>query len=392
MTRFQFVSEELRSCIPRIQTLRSDDPDAYLLCRHLLRTRTPALRTLKLLGNTSPSTEIFVEPLGDLSPVRHLSAWAWRPPSNAVWLTGLRELILVHLSQLDTDIILVLSVCTSLELLYVRCGDDMVVEDLSGAPSLITLPCLQTMDLAFNSDEPAVNVIRRLVAPQILQARLEIAQVTMDLDQYVADYCKFMSPGERCIQHPNSASILIKGVSNNLNRLVYGTESHQVAISMNSEEALVFYNLVQEFQSLLKEPPLTVTIFRLSVSNWLFLTPLGDQNIRSITAHRCKQVDLLLTAIGASTTNAPTDTMESATIIWPFESLKSLTIYDTDLNVSQITRLVGIRQQYLREHSKRWIEEIVLVNCRLKGMRLPKAVKQLAAMGVTLRGVECSRM
>ncbi|KAG8891877.1 hypothetical protein FRC01_014470, partial [Tulasnella sp. 417] len=205
LTRDQVASEELQTCIPRIQTLRSDDPDAYLLCRYLLRTRTPALQTLKLLGETGP-VERVVEPLGDLSPIRHLTAFSWQPSPGLIWLNGLRELNLAHLSRLNTEIILVLSACTSLESLYVQCGGLRAVGDLQDAPSQVTLPCLQTMDLAFESDDSAVNLIQRLAVPQILRTSLYITRATLNLDLYVADYCAFMSlPGERCIQPPNVA-------------------------------------------------------------------------------------------------------------------------------------------------------------------------------------------
>ncbi|KAG8910972.1 hypothetical protein FRC00_007242 [Tulasnella sp. 408] len=206
------------------------------------------------------------------------------------------------------------------------------------------------------------------------------------------DYGKFMSPGEKCVQYPNFATILINTHSVDQISLTYGTESHRIAFeALDTEEMPALHNLVQTFQTLLKEPPLNVTFIRPSVLHRPFLQSLGDQNIRAFVVHQCNHdsVDAILSAIGENSTDALADSLESATNTWPFESLKFLTIYNADLNVSQVTRLVGIRQQYLRENSKRWLEEIVLVNCRLKGMRLAKAVKQLAAIGVTLDGIAC---
>ncbi|KAG8946945.1 hypothetical protein FRC00_009360 [Tulasnella sp. 408] len=250
------------------------------------------------------------------------------------------------------------------------------------------------MDLAFESDEQAANFIRRLLTPQCLRASLDITLAVENLDQYVADYCQFVSPRDNCIPCPNSATILINSHGPGLLQLFYGTESHRISfIRFSGQGALTFHNVVQELQTSLKEPSLNVTVTQPSVYNVPFLKSLWDQNIRSIVARECERSSLhaLFSAIGESSVDALTDTPESTAITWPFESLKSLTIYDADLNVSQITRLVGIRQQYLQENSKRWLEEIVLVNCRLKGMRLAKAVKQLTAIGVTLRSVACSR-
>ncbi|KAG8910973.1 hypothetical protein FRC00_007243 [Tulasnella sp. 408] len=325
----------------------------------LLGTRTPALRTLELMGATIEADD-FIEPLGDLSPIRNLAASWWQPPSDAVWLTGLRELTLADLPRLNMETFLVISACTSLETLNVRWGYGGIVDDLSDVPSLITLPHLQVMNLSFKSDELAVNIIRRLFTPHCLRASLEITLPTGPLDQHVMDYCKFMSPREKCYQYPSSATILINNPYLDRLSLTYQTESCRIAFGeFDPEEAPAFHNLVQKFQTSLKEPPLT---------------------------------DAILSAIGESLADELADAPESTTITWPFESLKFLTIYDVDLNVSQITWLVGIRQQYLRENSKSWLEEIVLKNCQLKGMRLAKAAKQLAAIGVTLRGVQCSRM
>ncbi|KAG8946946.1 hypothetical protein FRC00_009361, partial [Tulasnella sp. 408] len=78
----ELVSEAMRSCISRIQTLRSDDYRAYLFCRSLLGSRTPALRTLELMGETIEADD-FIEPLGDLSSIRNLAASWWQPPSDA---------------------------------------------------------------------------------------------------------------------------------------------------------------------------------------------------------------------------------------------------------------------------------------------------------------------
>ncbi|KAG8945483.1 hypothetical protein FRC04_000768 [Tulasnella sp. 424] len=392
------VPEKLQSSVTRIQTLRSDDPDAYHLCRWLVRTRTPALQTLGLLGwGLVYSQESNIEPLGDLSPIRHLTAAAWTPPSDASWLAGLQELILTHLDELGAEVFQVLSVCTSLERLRIQCSDVTAANEFPDAPTPITLPCLKTMDLKFYSHKAVMNLIRRLVTPRVLWGNLELQGVVHRLDEHAADYCNFMSSEERSSEYHDSASIRIEHRLGRYARIVYETESRRLALRLpdTTEAAVAFHDLVQESQARLKGPPLTVTTVDLGFeSGVLFFQALSDQNVRTIVAQfQVWPADLLITAIEERcSTNLPGEPPASTSTDWPFGSLESLTIDAApDLDLSRIVRLVEIRRQHPREYSKTWVKEIVLVNCRLKGIELGEAVKQLAAIGVTLRGIACSR-
>ncbi|KIO29059.1 hypothetical protein M407DRAFT_21802 [Tulasnella calospora MUT 4182] len=388
---------ELVWCATRVQTLRSDDPDAHHICRVLLRTPTSTLQTLQLI--VPRHLERSIEPLRDLSVaarIRHLTAVGWRPPSRgAVWLMGLKELVLHDLSQLDAETLLVLSACVNLERLVIQCFSKSHVEGPSGVPSTITLPCLQVMDLIFGSGESARSLIRRLVTPRLLRSSLDVGESALETG-HRADYCRFMSQGEECAQYPKSASIRIETVRLAYTRVVYETESRRFAYErFNSQnQAQTFHDLVQEFQGLLQEPALTVTAIDSSTrirsdDIWLFLKSIGDQNVRTIEALlNGQEADGLLVAIGAPSNR--TDALATNTTTDPsFESLKSIAINNAKLDLARLTGLVETWQRHLQRMSKRWLEEVDLVGCRVREMGLGEAINRLRAIEVTLRCVRC---
>lgn len=277
----------------------------------LLRTRTSTLQTLQLTGPQNPKRPI--EPLSDFSVswrIRHLTAVGWRPsPQGAMWLNGLKELVLHDLSKLDAEILLVLSACVGLERFDIQCAGRIDIKDVPGArvPSTITLPCLQVMDLVFGSDEAAASLIRRLVTPQLLRASLDVGNA--HLSRYHAYYCHFMSQAGGDAQYPTSPTITIEDGDPGYTYVVYETEDRRFTFDVLSTEAQAqaFHDLIQEFHGLYKGPSLTVKSMNSSRSNWMFLKSLGDQNVGTIEAHLDEgnpekgrpEVDGLLKAIGA---------------------------------------------------------------------------------------------
>ncbi|KIO29060.1 hypothetical protein M407DRAFT_21803 [Tulasnella calospora MUT 4182] len=373
---------ELVWCATRVQTLRSDDPDAYRLCKSLLRTRTSTLKTLQLMGlQTFGHVKPSIDPWRDHlvpSQIRHLTAVGWRPSSGAVWLMGLKELVLHDLSQLDAEILLVLSACVSLERLGIQyAGWIDVLEDVPGIPSTITLPCLQVMNLTFRSNDPGTSLTRKLVTPQLRRASLDVG--ASDLNHRRADYCQFMS--QRV--DSNSASIIITiGPTGNAG-IVYETESRRFAFEVSSGEGQLqaYHDLVQEFQSLNKGPSLTVRSMESSYTIWPFLETLGDQNVRTIEVHfGGGEADGLLAALAAPSDLAKLVTGTNTNL--SFESLKSMVIHDANLDPAWLTVLAEAWQRHRRE-SKQW--EVDLVRCSVGATQLTEAVERLADIGVTLR-------
>ncbi|KAG8915755.1 hypothetical protein FRC01_003520, partial [Tulasnella sp. 417] len=372
----------------RVQTLRSDDPHAYNLCRFLLQTRASSLKTLQLIG--PPYQYLVIEPLMGLSMpsgIRRLAAIGWRPPSGAAWLMDLQEMVLDNISQIDAEILLVLRACGSLERLEIHCSGESDSEALSRGPSTITLPYLREMDLIFQSDESAANILQRLVTPQLLRGSLDVGVST--LETHRADYCRFMSQGKGCLRYPSSANIRIEDASSDRTRVVYETENRRFAFMSSSWEhdETAFHDLVQEFQALLKEPALAVTITDSSDYAWMFLRFLAEQNVRTIDAHLPgKHADGLLAALGAPS-NLADVLVANTTTNKSFESLNSIAIHYATLELDRLTELVETRQRQLQGKSKRWVEEVKLVNCHVRAMGLNEASDRLKAIGVTLQNV-----
>ncbi|KIO28681.1 hypothetical protein M407DRAFT_22113 [Tulasnella calospora MUT 4182] len=382
------LPEELRRSCAKVQTLRSEDSNTYGLCRSLLRDPAPALQTLQLTGPLVPPGG-DVEPLGDLPSIYHLTAVWWQPPSDAVWLLGLKELDLYHTSEPNMEVLRVLSACPNLERLTIVDKDDEVIGDPPGVISPITLPRLQSMRLDFISNESAMKLTRRLIAPQCFRRTLSIKEAR-HLGQYVADYRRFMFMEESCTQDPRSACVHIKGFRSGT-ILAYEADSRQLVFGgLPVEEVSAVHGLVQELQQLFKGPLLTVTIDYLFETAWSFLRPLSDQNIRNIVAHfrhSGRGVDDLFKVIGAGFADIPEGTTTNNATDWLSKSLRSIEIHNTSVNLDDFPRLV---EEYLHKSSKALLEEIVLVGCGLAGPEFAQAAERLAAIGITIRDDACS--
>ncbi|KAG8899775.1 hypothetical protein FRC01_010378 [Tulasnella sp. 417] len=305
---------------------------------------------------------------------------------------GLKELALHDISELDAEMLLVLSACENLERLCIQCIGGSGGEDDPRVSSTITLPRLQVMDLKFRWGESAANLIRRLVTPQLLRGSLDVGYSA--LQTHRAAYCRFMSQGKTSLRYPSSADIRIEPLHIALlanRRIVYETEIRRIAFNLPSWENHVqtIHDLVREFQGLFREPALTVTVTDPSDCTWPLLRSLGDQNVRTIDAYLDgEKADDLLTALGAPSdpTNvlATNDATDQA-----FESLKSIAIHDAVLDLAQLTVLFETWQQHLKRKAKRWPDEVDLVDCRVREMGLGEAFDRLEAIGVTLRDVRC---
>lgn len=375
------LPEELRSCY-RIQTLRSNDPKAYRLCRWLLRDRRPGLQTLQLTARSGP-----VEPLGELPSIRHITACWWQPPSTATWLVGLKELVLRNNSEPDAELLQLLSACPNLETFTIFGNDLTAGGELTGA---ISLPRLKSIDLSYNWSATVMKLRERLIIPQCIRRALE-TRWAQRLSQYIADYRRVMSLEESWTQYPKSARILINGAGGSGVHLSYETENRQAGFLVPNEEELpALHDLVQELQDLFQRPSLTVTISNPLRRVCLVLKSLGDQNIQRIVAYpnspasgALQAVDRFLRAIGAPSAVVPDGTLTNAVTDRPFKSLRFIDIRGFTVNLVDFTRLV---EEYLNKNSTPLLEEIVLINCNLEGMELAQAAERLAGVGITLRG------
>lgn len=376
-----YLPEELRSCY-RVQTLRSNDPKAYRLCRWLLRDRRPSLQTLQLTARSGP-----VEPLGELPSIRHITAWWWQPPSDATWLVGLKELVLRNNCEPDVELLRLLSACPNLELFTISGNELTAVEELPGA---ISLPRLRSIDISYNWSATLMTLMERLIIPQCIRRALETRWAPR-LSQYIGGYRRVMSLEESWTQYPKSACILIKGIRGSGVHLSYETENRQARFLVPNEEELpALHDLVQELQDLFQGPSLTVTVRNPSRLVCLVLKSLGDQNIQRIVTYpnspalgALEAVENFLRAIRAPSADVPDGTLTTTATDWPFKSLRSIDIHEATMILPHFTSLV---EEHLNQNSKPLLEEIVLNNCNLEGMELAQATERLAGVGITLRG------
>ncbi|KAG8913310.1 hypothetical protein FRC00_002648 [Tulasnella sp. 408] len=346
-----------------------------------------ALQTLELTGLPDQIEGPTVH-LGNLPSIRHLNATWWQPPSDATWLVGLKELILFPENRPNIESLQVISACVNLERLTIFNGDGIVAEVLQGAIPHITLPRLQNMHLEFRSNESAVNFIRRLITPQCLSRTLIIEEAPR-LRAQVGDYRRFMSPEENCTwQYPESASILIKAAYMGPD-LEYATDSRELRLKISSvQQGPTLHELVQDLQSTLKEPALTVTIDDFSEYTSTYLKSLGNQNIQTIVAHfedTSSEVGDLLELIKTHPTDLPSPDgpTASTTTDGQFKLLRSIYIHNTWVKLVDFTAQV---EEHLHKDFKPLLEEIVFVDCGIGGseITLNQAAERLATIGITL--------
>ncbi|KAG8939997.1 hypothetical protein FRC00_013355, partial [Tulasnella sp. 408] len=270
------------------------------------------------------------------------------------------------------------------------------------------------MRLSCRTNEPAMELIRALVTPQCLR-RLLVIDLASHLGHYVEDYRNFMSPEENCAptQYPQSASVLIQGSQQDTS-LEYSTKTRQFNLGfLGTDDVPAFHNLIQGIQSLLRGPPITLTITDPCGPKWSFLRTFGDENIQAIVANfrynypkaqqysdwgptcslyrsledvNYRATEDLMTAIGADSNYRLFDgSLVDTTAYRPFKSLKSIEIHQAYVDLNDFTRLV---EKYL-QNSKPLLEQIVLVECKLRGMTSTQAAERLAAVGINLRCVGC---
>ncbi|KAG8923192.1 hypothetical protein FRC00_006526 [Tulasnella sp. 408] len=348
----------------------------------------PVLQTLELSASPWMEDESS-EPLGNLPSIRHLGAKWWEPPTDAVWLRDLKELVFWRHQKSITEVLQLLSACASLEQLEIYSMDEVVARELPGAIPAVTLPRLRSICLNFKSDESGVTLIRRLIAPQCLERTLRVEHA-LHLGLYLADYQRFMSLEDEGIrQYPGSAVVNVE-CSWFGTLIEYQTETCKVSLdALRASEVPAFHNLVQEFQKLLKGPSLTLTIKYPTEDTWLFFKSLSNQNVQTIEAYGNQFSDTsdLLEAIGADPPDLPSQdgSVANSTTDRPFKSLSHIYIHDTRVELVDFTRKV---EEYLHKDFKPLLEKIVFVNCRFDGMELAQAAERLVEIGIALQATE----
>ncbi|KAG8982858.1 hypothetical protein FRB90_006497 [Tulasnella sp. 427] len=388
------LCHELLKYATRLRTLRSDSSDTHSLCSSLLQRSLPTLRTLDLFWDDG----VMASP-GHFPEIQYLRIRFAFPSPQLTWLKALKVLILDPIATIEPGVLEVLAQCKGLERLSI-CSFGLILNEIPSAspPSLlpsIPLPKVKEMELAFPRATWALDFAQILVAPRCVYASLTVLEAFISISSPVTRYCNFLLAGLK--YEPNlqtgetPAGIAADYGDDGHLWLRYTTLSRRVNLRLSlshkslKESLDAIKSMFQAIQAGLNWPSLTITMVDTSLDSMWILKALAQQNVQNIVIGSYRDS---LSALFALAMIERPDGVPTAS--WPFESLKRITIYDATLSVRDITRLVGRRRRYLQTHTKQWLEAVTLVRCRLVGRLSPtKGIKQLAAIGVTLRALGC---
>ncbi|KAG9042785.1 hypothetical protein FS837_010390 [Tulasnella sp. UAMH 9824] len=377
----------------QVRTIRSNDGEFLPLWKELRQGRMPTLETLDLTAYVDWSDfrhEPVAEWLWDTLPVvRHVVAKGWQPLASVAWLGNLRSLELCRPTMLDMNMLRILGQCSNLSSLRAEVdGTGWNEEEPADSFPNISLPNLSKLELDFDVLQDIRHFVRRLDIPQSAQGSLGIVFPPQS-EEAVEDLPHFVFPEGAGSKPPTNPVLHILSAAD---RVTYtaGTRSIQFEVPELTEEPWdLLENMLVVLQNRLNNPPLTVQIDSPEENQVKTLRRLANLNVQRIEA-RCinSLLDQIFAAIGSRHENLPSGTVADGHN-WPFESLRELILERTDISLSQIARLVGIRHRYLRTNSKEWLKRITLVDCNLRGLSLPKTTQQLADIGVTLVAERC---
>ncbi|KIO26827.1 hypothetical protein M407DRAFT_7610 [Tulasnella calospora MUT 4182] len=374
----------------QVRTIRSNNDEFLPLWKGLLEGSMPTLETLDLTAYTDWSGTLS-EPVAEwlsatLPMVRHVVARGWQPRSNVAWLGNLRSLVFCRPTRVDMNMLRILSQCSNLSRLRIGAdGTGWDDEEPTDSFPTVALPNLRQLELEFDVLQDIRHFVRRLEIPTSAQASLGITYAPQS-EEFVEDLAHYIFPEATGSKPPTNPLLQIHNLTRLPLPITYtaGTRSITFPVPERTEEWDLLENIVIVLQNRLNNPPLTVQLDSPTDIQAKTLRRLANLNVQQIRA-KCLEgfLDNILAAIGSRHENLPSGTVEDGHN-WPFESLRELIIERTDISLSQIPRLVGIRQRYLRTSSKEWLKRVTLVDCNLRGMTLPRATQQLECIGVTL--------
>ncbi|KAG8995084.1 hypothetical protein FRB90_000280 [Tulasnella sp. 427] len=351
------------------------------------------LQTLDLFWKT------FIASLGHFPEIQYLRIRLAFPAPSHTWLASLKVLILDPIAAIEPQVLEVLTQCKNLERLSI-CSFGLVLDEIGSAsphsvlPS-IHLPKVKEMELAFPLATWALDFAQMLIVPRCVDASLTILEAFIKINSPVTSYCDFLLGGSKYQTNLQPGGTLA-GVATEYGEdgrlwLRYFTLSRSISLRLDLDQGSMqecfaaVQSMFQAIQAKLDQPSLTITMVDTSLDSIWILMALAHQEIQNIvvSCERDSMSALLVLEIIEHPDGVPAAPRT-------FESLKRLTIYNATLSVQAIARLVGRRRRYLQAHSKQWLEVVTLVRCGLVGRLSPtKAIKQLAAIGVTLRVLGC---
>lgn len=383
----------LLSYMAQVRSIRSDDEDAYQEAIRALRGALPNLQTLELTKATSwrlMGEGILPEDIeAELPEIRHLTTVGWQPSADATWLQNLSILILKPPLTLNVNVLRILSGCHSLSRLTLHADDGPdSAEEMVDAPSLIDLPCLQEIDIDVDMALDLGYIAPILRLPSQSRRFLRITRAGF-YEASLTDICRFLNPHESGLPPPQEATLKIGQNYDRKSRVVYivGKGELDLFVPPRKPGEDEFHDLIQAIQEHTKNPPLSVTLGSIDINGPSALQRLADLNITRIWAEcwgdQAVEIEDVLDLLGSNYPVLPLEAVEHKN--WPFESLRELIIEETTLDLGYLTRMIAIRQQYLRKFSKSWLQKVTLIDCLpSSNMSLQAAATELSAMGVML--------
>ncbi|KAG9016753.1 hypothetical protein FRB90_002275 [Tulasnella sp. 427] len=393
----------LMDSAPHIRTIRSEERRYLDLWKGFFRLRTPALESLNITAATEWSNSIsdtVAEWLGnDLPIIQDVSARGWQPPANAIWLGSLQALTLIRPIRVDHNLLNVLSRCTGLVNLRMEVSSSIWTgeDELSlSNPPKISLPNLRNLDLEFDDLFDIRYLVRQLDVPRDIPASLRIVYAP-NSEELVEDLAHFIFPPPppdctRSPKPPTTSTLEVHSTPSHSPPVTYtsGPRSIKFAAPERTDEWDLLCNILIVLQNRLNNPRLHVLVDSPTERQADIVRRLGNLNVTSMCVSNgivgSTHLDGVAAAVASRHENLPSGPSVVDEQVWPFENLRELTFEKTDISLGILTRVVGIRQKYLRENSKEWIKKIVLRECSLRGVNftLPKATAQLERIGVEL--------
>lgn len=352
----------------------------------------PLLESLKL-PFSQLGTDIIqlLQPcLQNLRQIRAVDEW---PDVAMPELHNLRTLILSEWT-IGPGTTHLLAACANLLTLSITLSNQSDPSEPGKPPTTFALPSLQELTLEFEWTKQC-DFITRLDTPCHARGSLRMNYMGFSQpDAKVTDsFCQFIFPNTVTPPILDEAVVSIYGrnrqwLSHQLARITYsaGIRSIDLGAAGSKEQEDLFVRAIKAFQARVNNPPLKIILIDYSTEDTA-LPRLANAGVRTIWVKSGKDISAVLTSIGSNRSSLPSGTPHDTE--WPFDSVQELIIENSQLNVKQLTRVVGIRQQHLRANSKSWLKRISLVNCYLIGMPFEKAAKELAALGVALVETGC---
>ncbi|KIO26819.1 hypothetical protein M407DRAFT_23886 [Tulasnella calospora MUT 4182] len=242
---------------------------------------------------------------------------------------------------------------------------------MTDAPSVIDLPYLEEVDMGVYMCPDVGYIVPRLRLPNYSRRFLRIDD-DISFEVSPSDICRFLYPYTDGSSPPQETTMKIYHAPDSYPRVAYaiGTAGLDLSPALDDEEYGEFHGLIQAVQAHIKNPPVILTphdVDEWGLFIWQRLGNLNAAKIRVKYMERMGTVEVLGILGNKHTLSTPESAEHEER--WPFESLKELTLEETELDPRQLTRMIEARQQYLRKYSKTWLQKITLISCSLYARR-----------------------